>query len=135
MLKGFKEFVMRGNLVELAVAFIMATAFAAVVTATVDLLMSLVAKASGDREPDFSEFTPGGLPVGTWITALVSFLILAAVVYLFIVVPYNKLQARRARGDEPTPPSEEVTLLTEIRDLLREQRGTDSGSGSSSPGI
>lgn len=119
MLKGFKEFVMRGNLVELAVAFIMATAFAAVVTATVDLLMSLILKASGGKEIDFSSWTPAGVPLGSWITALISFLILAAVVYFAIVVPYNKLQERRARGEEPTPPSEEVTLLTEIRDELR----------------
>jgi large conductance mechanosensitive channel len=126
MLKGFKEFIMRGNLVELAVAFIMAAAFAAVVTATVDLLMSLILKASGGKEADFSSWTPGGLPLGAWITALISFVILAAVVYFFIVVPYNHLQARRARGEEPTPPSEEVTLLTEIRDTLRSQSGSST---------
>jgi large conductance mechanosensitive channel len=123
MLKGFKEFIMRGNLVELAVAFIMAAAFAAVVTATVDLLMSLILKATGGEEVDFSSWQPGGLPLGSWITALISFVILAAVVYFFIVVPYNKLQARRARGEEPTPPSEEITLLTEIRDELRTRSG------------
>ncbi|HEU4515324.1 MAG TPA: large conductance mechanosensitive channel protein MscL [Nocardioidaceae bacterium] len=123
MLKGFKEFILRGNLVELAVAFIMAAAFAAVVTATVDLLMSLVLKATGGEAIDFSSWKPGGIPVGAWITALISFVILAAVVYFFIVVPYNKLQARRARGEEPTPPSEEVTLLTEIRDELRARSG------------
>ncbi|HEX6246916.1 MAG TPA: large conductance mechanosensitive channel protein MscL [Nocardioidaceae bacterium] len=119
MLKGFKEFILRGNLVELAVAFIMATAFALVVTATVDLLMSVILKLSGGEEVDFSSWTPGGLPLGAWITAIISFLILAAVVYFAIVVPYNKLQARRAQGEEPTPPSEEITLLTEIRDELR----------------
>ncbi len=123
MLKGFKEFIMRGNLVELAVAFIMAAAFAAVVTATVDVLMSLILKASGGRDADFSSWKPGDIPLGSWITALISFVILAAVVYFFIVVPYNKLQARRARGEEPTPPSEEITLLTEIRDELRARNG------------
>lgn len=123
MLKGFKEFILRGNLVELAVAFIMATAFAAVVTATVDLLMSLVLKATGGESIDFSSWKPGGIPVGAWITALISFAILAAAVYFFIVVPYNRLQARLARGEEETPPSEEVTLLTEIRDTLRSQDG------------
>jgi large conductance mechanosensitive channel len=124
MLKGFKEFIMRGNLVELAVAFIMATAFAALVTETVNLLMSVIAKATGSKTPDFSSWKPGGIPVGVWINAVISFLILAAVVYFFIVVPYNKLQARRARGEEPTPPSEEVTLLTEIRDELRSRSGS-----------
>lgn len=124
MLKGFKEFVMRGNLVELAVAFIMATAFAALVTETVNLLMSVIAKAGGSKTPDFSSWEPGGIPVGVWINAVISFVILAAVVYFFIVLPYNKLQQRRARGEEPTPPSEEVTLLTEIRDELRSRSGT-----------
>ena len=124
MLKGFKEFIMRGNLVELAVAFIMATAFAVVVTATVNLLMSVIAKLGGSETPDFSSWEPGGIPLGAWLNALIAFVILAAVVYFFIVVPYNRLQARRARGEEPTPPSEEVTLLTEIRDELRSRGGS-----------
>lgn len=120
MVKGFKEFIMRGNLVELAVAFIMATAFATVVTATVAVIMDLIGKAGGT--PNFSNYKPGGVHIGLWITAVISFIILAAVVYFVIVVPYNKLRERQARGEEPTPPSEEVTLLTEIRDLLaREQ--------------
>lgn len=127
MLKGFKEFVLRGNLVELAVAFIMATAFAVLVTETVNLLMSVLAKLSGNKEPDFSAWQPGGVPVGSWINAVITFVILAAVVYFVIVVPYNKLQARRARGEEPTPPSEEVTLLTEIRDELRARSGDTTG--------
>jgi large conductance mechanosensitive channel len=121
MLKGFKEFIMRGNLVELAVAFIMATAFTAVVTATVGMIMDLIGKAGGT--PDFSKFHPNGIHVGTWITAIISFVILAAVVYFFIMVPYNKLQERRARGQEPEPeaPAEDIALLTEIRDLLARQ--------------
>jgi len=127
MLKGFKEFIMRGNLVELAVAFIMATAFAVLVNETVNLLMSVVAKLSGGKEPDFSAWEPGGVPVGSWINAVITFVILAVVVYFFIVVPYNKLQERRARGEEPTPPSEEVTLLTEIRDELRARSGGTRG--------
>lgn len=127
MLKGFKEFVLRGNLVELAVAFIMATAFAVLVTETVNLLMSVLAKLSGNKKPDFSAWQPGGVPVGSWINAVITFVILAAVVYFVIVVPYNKLQARRARGEEPTPPSEEVTLLTEIRDELRARSGGTTG--------
>jgi large conductance mechanosensitive channel len=126
MLKGFKEFILRGNLVELAVAFIMATAFAVLVNETVNLLMSVVAKISGGKQPDFSKWTPGGVPVGSWVNAVITFVILAAVVYFVIVVPYNRLQARRARGEEPTPPSEEVTLLTEIRDELRARSSSGS---------
>ena len=127
MLRGFKEFIMRGNLVELAVAFIMATAFAAVVTATVNLIMDLIGKVGG--QPDFSNWRPGGVSVGAWITAVIAFLILAAVVYFMIVVPYNKLQERRARGLEPEPqaPAEDVALLQEIRDLLAARNTTGSG--------
>ncbi len=125
MLKGFKEFIMRGNLIELAVAFVMGTAFATVVTATVNLLMSLIAKASGGQQPNFNDYQPWKLPVGAWLTALLTFLVLAAVVYFLVMVPYIKLQERRARGQEPTPPSEEVTVLTQIRDLLSEGRTTN----------
>ncbi len=119
MIKGFKDFVLRGNLVELGVAFIMATAFAAVVTATVTLIMDLLGKAGGT--PDFSSYAPGGVSVGAWLTALISFLILAAVVYFLIVTPYQRARASMARKEETPAPeavSEDVALLTEIRDLL-----------------
>jgi large conductance mechanosensitive channel len=117
---GFKNFLLRGNLIELAVAFIMATAFAAVVTATVGLLMDLIGKAGGT--PDFSNWEPGGVSVGTWLTALISFVILAAVVYFLIVLPYTKAHERYfATEDEGTPA--DVALLEEIRDLLRARDG------------
>ncbi len=119
MVKGFKEFIMRGNLVELAVAFIMATAFAAVVKAFVGVIMGLIGKTSG--QPNFDNYAPGGLPVGIFITATVTFLIIAAVVYFGVVLPYNTLQERRAKGQEEEPPSDDVALLTEIRDLLARQ--------------
>ena len=122
MLKGFKEFVMRGNLVELAVAFIIGGAFATVVTTFTAVVLSLVTKLTGEGL-NFTRWQPGQVPVGAFLTAAISFLILAFVVYFFVVTPYNRLQARRARGDEPTPPSEEVTLLTEIRDLLSSRSG------------
>jgi large conductance mechanosensitive channel len=122
VLKGFKDFIMRGSLVELAVAFIMATAFAAVVTATVTLVMDLIGKVGGT--PDFSSWNPGGVSVGAWITAVISFVILAVVVYFLIVTPYNELQKRRLRGEEePEAPAEDIALLTEIRDILAAQRG------------
>ncbi|WP_114422445.1 MscL family protein [Nocardioides houyundeii] len=113
---GFKNFIMKGNLVELAVAFIMATAFAAVVTATVNLLMDVVGKAID--QPDFSDYAPGGVSVGAWITAVISFLILAAVVYFAIVLPYTKVQDRYfPKSEEGTP--QDIALLEEIRDLLK----------------
>ena len=117
-MKGFKEFILRGNLVELAVAFIIGGAFATVVTSFTAVILSLIAKVTGGKNPDMTSFKPGDIPVGAFLTATIAFLILAFVVYFFVVTPYNSLQARRARGEEVTPPSEEVTLLTEIRDLL-----------------
>lgn len=117
---GFKNFILRGNLVELAVAFVMALAFAAVIQATVDLLLGIVGKI-GDQ-PDFSAWTPWGLLVGAWITAIVSFVIMAAVVYYFIVLPYTKAKERYFPSPEPGTP-DDVALLTEIRDLLAARKG------------
>lgn len=126
-MKGFKEFIMRGNLVELAVAFIIGGAFATVVTSFTAVILSLIAKATGGRNPDMTSFSPGGIPVGAFLTALFAFLIIALVVYFFVVTPYNRLQQRRAAGEEPTPPSEEVTVLTEIRDLLAGRSSSGTG--------
>ena len=117
---GFKNFILRGNLVELAVAFIMALAFAAVVKATVDLLMGIIGKAGG--HPDFSTWTPGGLLLGVWITAVVAFIITAAIVYYVIVLPYTEAKERYFPSPEPGTP-EDVKLLQEIRDLLVQQSG------------
>ena len=134
MLQGFKEFIMRGNLVELAVAFIIGTAFATVVTSFTAVILGVVGLLSGGREFEFNDLDPYGIPVGEFLTALIAFLLLALVVYFFVVTPYNKLQQRRAKGDEPMPPSEEVTLLTEIRDLLAsESTGATTGAGDANP--
>ncbi|MEO7129964.1 MAG: large conductance mechanosensitive channel protein MscL [Dermatophilaceae bacterium] len=118
MLKGFKDFLMRGNVVDLAVAVVIATAFGKVIEAFVTIIMDLIGKAGGT--PNFSAWAPGGVHIGTFITVLISFIIVAAAVYFIVVVPMNKLAARRATGVEETDaPSEEVVLLTEIRDALR----------------
>jgi len=127
MLKGFKDFIMRGNLVELAVAFVIGGAFATVVQATVTLILDIVGKAG--KAPSFSSYQPAGIHVGAWITAVVSFLILAAVVYFLIVTPYNKLQERMSRGEEPAPPAPDIALLTEIRDLLANRPGSTTVEG------
>lgn len=115
---GFKNFILRGNLIELAVAFIMASAFAAVVTATVGLLMDLIGKVGGT--PDFSNWAPGGISVGAWLTALISFLIIAAVVYYAIVLPYTEAKKKYFPEEEKGAPAD-VALLEEIRDLLKSQ--------------
>ena len=119
MLKGFKDFLMRGNVVDLAVAFVIGAAFGAVIKAFVEVLMSLIGKIFG--EPNFNSIQPGGVPLGAFITALVTFVIVAAAIYFVVVMPLNKLAERRAHGVEPPTeaPSEEIALLTEIRDSLR----------------
>lgn len=117
-MKGFKEFLLRGNLVELAVAFVIGGAFATVVTAFTTMFMDILGKLGGT--PDFSSWNPGGISVGPFLTALVAFVILAAVVYFGVVLPYNKAKALfEKKPEEPaaaTPTSEE--LLVQIRDLL-----------------
>jgi len=119
MLKGFKDFLMRGNVVDLAVAVIIGAAFGTVVKAFVDVIMSLIGKLGG--HPNFNDIQPGGVPLGAFITALVAFIIVVAAIYFVVVMPLNRLAERRARGVEPKTeaPSEEVVLLTEIRDSLQ----------------
>lgn len=124
---GFKNFILRGNLVELAVAFIMGTAFATVVTATVTLLMELIGKAGG--QPDFTSWRPGDIGLGAWLTALIAFLILAAVVYFAIVLPYTKTKERFFPTQEEEGTPEDVALLTEIRDLLARNAQTPPAGG------
>ena len=127
---GFRNFILRGNLVELAVAFIMATAFAAVVLATVDLIMGLVGKIGG--QPDFKGWEPGGLPFGAWVTAVISFLVLAAIVYFLVVKPYTAARERFFPSPEPGTP-EDDELLRQIRDLLASQTGGTHSAGTPTP--
>jgi large conductance mechanosensitive channel len=108
MLKGFKEFVLRGNVLDLAVAVVIGAAFGAVVTALVkDLLTPLIAAIVG--KPDFSAiaFTINGsqFPIGDFINAIVSFLLVAAAIYFFVVAPVNAIVARRNRGAAPPDPT------------------------------
>jgi large conductance mechanosensitive channel len=112
---GFKSFILRGNLVELAVAFIMATAFGLVVTAFVAWLTSLM-PASADKVFSDKE------PFGAFLNAVIAFLLLAAVVYFFVVLPYTKAK-ERFFPTEPTGTPADIALLQEIRDLLAAQNG------------
>lgn len=123
-MKGFKDFVMRGNLVELAVAFIIGGAFGTVVKGFTDLLVEMLAKAGG--APNFDGWQPFGLQkLGPFLTAAAAFLILAFVVYYFVVKPYETLKARFAAEptQEDAAPNEDVLLLREIRDLLASRTG------------
>jgi large conductance mechanosensitive channel len=144
VIKGFKDFLLRGNVIDLAVAVVIGTAFGAVVAAFAnDFIGGLIGAVGGS--PDFADagFEINDSPVilGSTITALIYFVIVAAVVYFVVVVPVNKLMERRRSGEEPevAAPTEDIVLLQEIRDLLREQRGgTGASSGSTlggGPGI
>ena len=130
MLKGFKDFIMRGNVLDLAVAVVMGTAFTAVVTAVVtNLINPLIAVFGGSNINGLSVQLNSKNPATVMhfdsvATAVINFLVIAAVVYFVLVLPVKKIQERRKRGQEPGPAEPtDVELLTEIRDLLREQRG------------
>jgi large conductance mechanosensitive channel len=105
MIKGFREFIMRGNVIDLAVAVVIGAAFGAVITAFVaDIIMPIIALIFG--KPDFSGLTfkiSGTVfPYGLFVTALVNFLLIAAAIYFIIVAPMNALNARRAKAEEVT---------------------------------
>jgi large conductance mechanosensitive channel len=106
MLTGFRDFIMRGNVVDLAVAVVIGAAFGVLVTSfTTDILTPLLGLVG---VPDFSDLTfttPGGAVVayGSFLNALISFLLIAAAIYFFVVAPMNALEARRQRGREETP--------------------------------
>ncbi|CAM3912143.1 MscL family protein [Nocardioides zeicaulis] len=119
---GFKNFILRGSLVELAVAVIIGTAFAAVVTAFTEMLLSAIGRITNGAEVNFDSYSPGGVLVGPFLTALVAFLILAAVVYFFVVVPYTKAKERFFPTEDKGTPAD-VALLEEIRDLLKARGG------------
>ena len=125
MLKGFKEFISRGNVVELAVGVIIGAAFKNIVDALVDgIINPLIAAVIG--KPDFSDafiLTLNGTDVkfGLLITAVINFILMAFAIYFCIVVPMNALNARRKKAEDEAPSAEvsdEVKLLTEIRDAL-----------------
>jgi large conductance mechanosensitive channel len=108
MLKGFKQFMMRGNVIDLAVAVVIGAAFGAVVTALVkDLITPLIAAIFG--KPDFSaivfEVDGSKFMIGDFINALVSFLLVSAAIYFFVVQPVNALNARMRRGEAPPDPT------------------------------
>jgi large conductance mechanosensitive channel len=123
VLQGFKAFLLRGNIIELAVAFVIGTAFTILVMSFVDnVLMPIVGKIGG--EPNFDSIDIVDIPIGAFITDLVGFLFVAAAVYFFVVVPYTNIMERRKRGEEePAEVDENTTLLREIRDALVRQDG------------
>jgi large conductance mechanosensitive channel len=129
MLKGFREFVFRGNIFELAVAVVVGTAFTAVVTAVVtNLINPIIAAVGGHSVNGLAITLVSGNPktvmhFDTVITAIINFLIIATIVYFAFIAPMNAwLEHRRRRQPEVAPEPTELELLTEIRDLLRAQQ-------------
>ena len=134
MLQGFKDFILRGNVIELAVAVVVGSAFQAVVDNFVSAIVTPIINAAGSPESsglgfslrsDSAEMAQNTfINFSTIINALIVFIITAAVVYFIFVLPMNKLSERRKKGVEPEPeaPSEEIILLQEIRDELRGRR-------------
>jgi large conductance mechanosensitive channel len=134
MLDEFKRFLLRGNVVDLAVAVVVGAAFTGVISSVVnDIINPIIGLVGGQ---DFSTLVitlkenaepeaDVALRYGALITAIVNFVLVAAAIFLLIVKPLNVLAERRRRGEEPvedTPaPSDEAVLLTEIRDLLQQR--------------
>ena len=126
MIKGFKDFLLRGNVVDLAVAVVIGVAFGAVIAAFAhDFIGGIIGVIGGSPNFDGAGIEANGskIIIGSTITALLNFVIVAAAVYFFVVVPVNQLMERRKRGEEPevAAPSEDILLLQEIRDLLRQR--------------
>jgi len=134
MIKGFKDFILRGNVVDLAVAVVIGAAFGAIVTAFTGKIIQPLINSLGSPDTSGLGFTvvtgkdSTFVDFGGLISAAINFIIIAAVVYFVIVAPLNALKARRKSGEEAGPAeATDVELLTEIRDLLRAQGDTSSG--------
>ena len=131
MLKGFKEFLSRGNVIDLSIAVVIGTAFTGLVTKfTESIIQPLINRigAGGKSNVGILKIGIGGgqfIDFNVAISAAINFILVAAVVYFLVVLPYNTL---RKRGEVEQAEDTEVTLLTEIRDLLAETNGSSSGS-------
>ena len=126
MIEGFRKFLLRGNVIDLAVAVVIGAAFAGIVTAIVEGLVTPLIGALGGI-PDFSAWTftinTSQFQIGRVINAILSFVVVAAVIYFLVVQPMNALMERIKRQEEvdPPAPSVEEKLLTEIRDAIKER--------------
>lgn len=128
-LEGFKDFLLRGNLIELAVAFIIGGAFATVVTAFTGLLVAIISKVFGGPAAlgDMKIGGADGVAIGPFINAVIAFVFLALIVYFLVVVPSEKFRAMMKR-DEPEASASSEELLTEIRDLLASAAPADAAA-------
>jgi large conductance mechanosensitive channel len=136
MLKGFKEFLSRGNIVDLSVAVVIGTAFTALVTKFTDsIIQPLINRIGAGGESDYGilRISIGGgqtIDLNILLSATINFILVAAVVYFLVVMPYNRL---RKKGEVEQAQDTELSLLTEIRNILAETDGS-SGRHVTSPG-
>ena len=137
MIKGFKDFLLRGNVVDLAVAVVIGAAFTAVVGAFADsfLTPSIALITGGGELGGTFEVNGQTFTYGAFVSQVITFALTAAVLYFAVVLPMQALIERRRRGGEPgqAEPTQ-VELLAEIRDLLRAQQGSGPGHHPSGPG-
>ncbi len=130
MFKGFKEFLSRGNIVDLAVAVVIGTAFTALVTKFTDSIITPLINRVGVKEHSdvgILRISIGGgqtIDLNVLLSAAINFSLVAVVVYFFVVLPYNTL---RKRGEVEQADDAQIVLLTEIRDLLAQSNGNSSG--------
>lgn len=130
MFKGFKEFLSRGNIIDLAVAVVVGTAFTALVTKFTDSIITPLINRIGVKQHSDVGILRIGIGGGQYIdlnillSAAINFFLVALVVYFFIVLPYNSL---RKRGEVEQADDTQVVLLTEIRDLLAQANGDSAG--------
>ena len=121
MLQGFKQFILRGNVIDLAVGVIIGAAFGAIVDSLVkDVITPIIGLIVG--QPDFSAIKIGAIGIGNLLNAVISFLLKALAVYYFIVVPVTRFMTKPAPPAAPPKPSATEALLAEIRDLMKQGR-------------
>lgn len=127
MIKGFRDFILRGNVVDLAIAVVVGAAFTGIITQFTKSFIEPLIKLMGGGGVHGGAFLVNGVAFdwGGFVNAIINFLIVAAILYFFIVVPINKMIARRRRGEEPVETAaatpEDIALLREIRDLLQRE--------------
>src|SRR5262245_45060809 len=118
-LEDYRDFIMKGNLLQMAVAFIMGAAFGKVTEAFTAIVTSTIAWMGGGKQPDFSGYKPGGVPLGVFLNALLNLGLVGFCLFL-LMKGYNALNKSKAAAPVADPP--DVQLLKEIRDLLKEQK-------------